>query len=117
MHSAVMGGRSELPPGIRYSPHWTLDEELRGAQTPTHLGRVLADLAIGHIRARSPQAKGRIERLWRTLQDRLIGELRLRGIATRVAANAFLPLFIADYNPRFAHPPADPTPVVATPAA
>lgn len=95
---------------VRNDPHWTLDEELRGAQEPTHLGRVLAELGIGYIRARSPQAKGRIERLWRTLQDRLIVELRLRGIATRAAANAFLPLFIADYNRRFARPPADPTP-------
>jgi transposase len=95
---------------VRNDPHWSLDEELRGAQDPTHLGRVLAELGIGYIRARSPQAKGRIERLWRTLQDRLVAELRLRGIATRDAANAFLPLFIADYNRRFAHPPADPLP-------
>ena len=95
---------------VRTDPHWSLEEELRGAQDPTHLGRVLAELGIGYIRARSPQAKGRIERLWRTLQDRLIGELRLRGIATLAAANAFLPLFIADYNRRFARPPADPTP-------
>jgi transposase len=95
---------------VRNDPHWTLDEELRGAQDPTHLGRVLAELGIGYIRARSPQAKGRIERLWRTLQDRLIAELRLRGITTRAAANAFLPLFIADYNRRFARPPADPHP-------
>ena len=95
---------------VRNDPHWTLDEELRGAQAPTHLGRVLMDLGIGYVRARSPQAKGRIERLWRTLQDRLIVELRLQGITTREAANAFLPLFIADYNRRFAHPPVDPTP-------
>lgn len=95
---------------VRNDAHWTLDEELRGAQDPTHLGRVLADLGIGYIRARSPQAKGRIERLWRTLQDRLIAELRLHGIATRAAANAFLPQFIADYNRRFARPPADPIP-------
>jgi transposase len=95
---------------IRTDSHWTLDEELRGTQDPTHLGRVLVDLGIGYIRARSPQAKGRIERLWGTLQDRLSVELRLRGIATREAANAVLPLFIADYNRRFAHPPADPTP-------
>src|SRR5262245_57474417 len=87
---------------VRNDPHWTLEEELRGLQDPTHLGRVLAELGIGYIRARSPQAKGRIERLWRTLQDLLIGELRLRGIATREAANALLPLFIADYNRRFA---------------
>ena len=95
---------------VRNDPHWSLDEELRGAQDPTHLGRVLRDLGIGYIRARSPQAKGRIERLWHTLQDRLIVELRLQGIPTREAANAFLPLFIADYNRRFAHPPVDPTP-------
>ena len=56
---------------VRSDPHWSLEEELRGAQDPTHLGRVLAELGIGYIRARSPQAKGRIERLWRTLQDRL----------------------------------------------
>jgi transposase len=95
---------------VRTDDHWALDEQLRGAQDPTHLGRVLAELGIGYIRARSPQAKGRIERLWRTLQDRLVAELRLRAIATREAANAFLPLFIADYNRRFARPPADPTP-------
>jgi transposase len=95
---------------VRSDSHWSLEEELRGAQDPTHLGRVLADLGIGYIRARSPQAKGRIERLWRTLQDRLTAELRLHGIATPAAANAFLPLFIADYNRRFARPPADPTP-------
>jgi hypothetical protein len=95
---------------VRNDPHWSLEEELRGAQDPTHLGRVLVDLGIGYIRARSPQAKGRIERLWRTLQDRLIAELRLQGVPTYEAATAFLPLFIADYNRRFAHPPADPTP-------
>jgi transposase len=95
---------------VRNDPHWTLEEELHGAQAPTHLGRVLVDLGIGYIRARSPQAKGRIERLWRTLQDRLIVELRLQGITSSEAATAFLPLFIADYNRRFAHPPADPIP-------
>lgn len=95
---------------VRSDQHWSLEEELRGAQDPTHLGRVLAELGIGYIRARSPQAKGRLERLWRTLQDRLVAELRLHGIATLEAANAFLPAFSADYNRRFARPPADPTP-------
>ena len=60
--------------------------------------------------AGSPQAKGRIERLWRTLQDRLVVELRLQGLATLEAANAFLPAFLADFNRRFAHPAADATP-------
>jgi transposase len=95
---------------VRTDDHWSLDEELRGTQDPTHLGRVLAELGIGYIRAHSPQAKGRIERLWRTLQDRLRGELRLRGIHTPAAANAVLPEFLADYNRRFAHAPTDPTP-------
>jgi hypothetical protein len=95
---------------VRTDDHWSLDEELRGTQDPTHLGRVLAELGIGYIRAHSPQAKGRIERLWRTLQDRLRGELRLRGIHTPAAANAVLPDFLADYNRRFAQAPTDPTP-------
>jgi hypothetical protein len=63
-----------------------------GAAQGSRLVAHLAGSGIGCIRARSPQAKGRIERLWRTLQDRLIVELRLRRIATRDAANAFLPL-------------------------
>jgi hypothetical protein len=70
---------------------------------------MLQELGIGYIAARSPQAKGRIERLWQTLQDRLVSELRLRGIATLEAANAFLPEFLADYNRRFTRAPADPT--------
>jgi hypothetical protein len=93
---------------VRNDPHWTLAEELAGTQAPTHFGRILQDLGIGFIAARSPQAKGRIERFWQTLQDRLVSELRLRGIATLEAANAFLPLFLADLNTRFARPPADP---------
>ena len=62
---------------------------------------MLQELGVGYIQARSPQAKGRIERLWATLQDRLVSELRLRGVATRAAANAFLPRFLADFNRRF----------------
>jgi hypothetical protein len=93
---------------VRNDSHWSLEEELQGAQHPTHFGRILQDLGVGYIPAGSPQAKGRIERLWRTLQDRLVVELRLRGLATLEAANAFLPAFLADFNRRFAHPPADP---------
>jgi hypothetical protein len=92
---------------VRNDPHWTLEEELQGAQAPTHFGQILRTLAIGFRAAGSPQAKGRIERLWRTLQDRLVVELRLRGSTTRAAANAFLPEFRADFNRRFAHPPAE----------
>src|SRR5512132_1883661 len=92
---------------VRNDAHWTLAEELRGTQDPTHFGRILQALGIGYIAARSPQAKGRIERFWQTLQDRLVSELRLRGIATLEAANTFLPEFLADLNARFARAPAD----------
>jgi len=94
----------------RNDRHWTLAEELQGEQDPTHFGRMLKALGIGFIRAHSPQAKGRIERLWATLQDRLTSELRLRGIHTLEAGNAFLPEFLADYTRRFARPPADSAP-------
>jgi transposase len=95
---------------VRNDPHWSLEEELQGAQHPTQFGRILHDLGIGYIPAGSPQAKGRIERLWRTLQDRLVVELRLAGIRTPEDATAFLPAFLADFNRRFAHPATDPTP-------
>ena len=95
----------------RNDPHWTLAEQLRGAQDPTHFGRMLQALGIGFIQAGSPQAKGRIERLWGTLQDRLTSELRLRGLSTLEAGNAFLPEFLADFAPRFVHPPTDPASV------
>ena len=92
---------------VRNDNHWTLEEQLAGQQDLTQFGTMLAELAIGFIAAHSPQAKGRIERLWETLQDRLVSELRLRGIATTEAAEAFLPEFIRDYNARFARPPRE----------
>jgi len=92
---------------VRNDDHWSLEEELAGAQDPTQFGHMLAELAIGYLAATSPQAKGRIERLWQTLQDRLVAELRLRGITSYAAAEAYLPEFIADYNRRFAQPPRE----------
>jgi len=75
-------------------------------QLPTQVGRALAQLGIEHIPAYSPQARGRSERAFGTLQDRLPKELRLAGIATVAAANRFLAeVFIADYNARFAVAP------------
>src|SRR5499426_2765333 len=94
----------------RNDQHWTLAEELRGREDPTHFGRMLQDLGIGFIAARSPQAKGRIERLWGTLQDRLVSELRLRACRTLEQANAFLPEFLASFRQRFARPAAQPIP-------
>jgi transposase len=86
----------------------TLDEELAGLPPMSQVQRMMAELGIESITAHSPQAKGRIERLWGTLQDRLTKELRLAGVTTLEAANAFLPGFITRYNARFAQPPRDP---------
>jgi transposase len=74
----------------RNDAYWTVAEQLAGQQTPTHLGRALAELGIQQIPAYSPQAKGRVERLWRTCQDRLVSELRLAQAATLEQANAVL---------------------------
>ena len=92
---------------VRNDTHWSLEEELLGAQHPTHFGAILRDLGIGYIAAHSPQAKGRVERLWATLQDRLVAELRLREITTVAAAEIFLPTYLVDHNRRFAQPPGD----------
>jgi transposase len=101
---AVYGDRLNLL--VRNDRYWSVEEELAGVRFPTHLGRMLQDLGTGYIAAHSPQAKGRIERLWATLQDRLVSELRLRGVSSVEAAEAFLPAFIADFNRRFGKPPA-----------
>jgi transposase len=90
----------------RNDNHWTLAEQLAGKQTPTQLGRALEQLGIQQIPAYSPQAKGRIERAWRTCQDRLVSELRLAQASTLDPANAVLQNFCADYNRRFARPAA-----------
>lgn len=100
----VYGDRLNLL--VRNDAHWSVEEQLAGTQSPTHLGRILQELGIGYIAARSPHAKGRVERLWGTLQDRLVSELRLRGIHTAEAAQAYVPAFIADFNRRFGKPPA-----------
>src|SRR5271157_1198028 len=93
----------------RNDAHWTLAEQLAGKQSPTQLGRALDQLGIQQIPAYSPQAKGRIERAWRTCQDRLVSELRLARATTLPQANAVLERFCADYNQRFARPAADAT--------
>ncbi|MFP3244729.1 MAG: ISNCY family transposase [Paraburkholderia sp.] len=71
----------------------------------TQFGRALYELNIDAFCANTSQAKGRVERANLTLQDRLVKELRLRGISTREAANAYAPSFIADFNRRFGKPP------------
>jgi transposase len=91
----------------RNDSHWTLAEQLAGKQAPTQLGRALEELGIEQIPAYSPQAKGRIERAWRTCQDRMVSELRLARATTLPQANAVLARFCADYNQRFARPAAE----------
>ena len=74
----------------------------------TQFGRAMTELAIEIICANSPQAKGRVERVNQTLQDRLVKELRLQGISNPEQANAYMPAFMADFNRRFGVSPANP---------
>ena len=85
----------------------TLEDELAGRIPQSQIQRLLSELGIESIPAHSPQAKGRVERLWGTLQDRLTKELRLAGISSLEEANAFLPGFIEHFNAHFAKPPRD----------
>lgn len=79
------------------------------SEEPTQFGRALEQLGIESIQANSPQAKGRVERANQTLQDRLVKEMRLQGISSQEAANAWLPQFIRAFNRRFAVAPAVPS--------
>ena len=89
----------------RNDEHWTLQEQLLGEQTPTQVGQALRALGIEPIFALSPQAKGRVERLFNTLQDRLVQELRLARITTPEKATLFVNgSFKADFNARFSKP-------------
>lgn len=86
----------------------TVDEQLAGVTVnDTQLGRALKQLGITLIKARSPQAKGRIERLWETLQSRLPIEFAIEGITTIDAANAFMEKYVDEYNAQFAVDPTD----------
>jgi transposase len=91
----------------RNDSHWTLEEQLAGRQEPTQVGLSLEALGIRPIAALSPQAKGRIEKLFGTLQDRLGAELRREGIHTLEEANRFLKRFIKRFNHRFAVNPRE----------
>ena len=84
----------------------TLEQELAGEGEPlSNFGKAMAELGIEHIKATTPQAKGRVERLWGTLQDRLVIELRLLGITTLEGANEVLPQLIQKHNTQFAVTP------------
>lgn len=91
--------------GVFRSTHASQKDRTSGL---TQFGRALYELNIDIICANTPQAKGRVERANQTLQDRLVKELRLRGIDTIDAANHYAPEFIDDFNARFGKPPRNP---------
>ncbi|MGA8554389.1 MAG: ISNCY family transposase [Candidatus Acidiferrales bacterium] len=102
---AFYGDRSGV--FVRNDDNWTVEEQLAGKRQPTQFGRALAQLGITFIAAHSPQAKGRVERLWGVLQDRLSSELRLAKADDIDSANTVLRKFAADYNRRFARQPRE----------
>jgi hypothetical protein len=94
---------------FRRSDAMLLREQLRGEKAHSHFGRALHELGIEWIAAHSPQAKGRIERLFETLQDRLVKEMRLTGIDSIAAANHFLETrFLPQWEERFSVAPRNP---------
>jgi len=88
--------------------HPSEDELLRGEEASTQFERATQELGIKIIHAHSPQAKGRIERVFATLQDRLVKELRLASIATLEEANRFLESYLPRFNAQFEHDPREP---------
>lgn len=92
----------------RNDRNWTREEQLAGRQEPTQVRRALDELGIQVIYALSPQAKGRVERLWGTLQDRLVSELRLAGAVNADSANSVLERYRLAHNARFSVKPFDP---------
>lgn len=93
---------------------WTLAEQLAGRREPTQVGRALDTLGIQLILAQSPQAKGRVERCWDTLQDRLVKELRRADARTLEQANAVLAGYLPRYRGRFTVAAAEPEPAYRT---
>jgi transposase len=89
----------------------TLREQLTGQRSLTQVGRALEALGIAWVPAGSPQAKGRSERAWGTLQDRLVSELRRAGATSREEADAVLERFVPRFNARFGVPAAVAQPV------
>jgi transposase len=98
-------------PGALYSDKYSVFRKTganKDGNSVTHFGRAMYELNIDTFCANSSPAKGRVERAHQTLQDRLVKELRLRGINTVAEANAYAPIFMAAYNSRFAKPPRSP---------
>jgi transposase len=104
-----------LPMGVYLDKHTTykstakasIEDQLNDSPALSEFERALKELGVEVIHANSPQAKGRIERLFGTLQDRLVKEMRLRGIRTLEEANAFLEEYLPIYNRRFSVSPKE----------
>ena len=95
-------------PPKKVNDHITIEEQLNGREKGiTQFGRIVEELGISMFPANSPQAKGRVERLWETLQSRLVTEFRINKIKTIEDANAFFPEYIKIYNSKFAVKPAN----------
>jgi Homeodomain-like domain len=84
----------------------TVEEQLAGVKPTSQFGRAVGELGVELIPAHSPQAKGRVERLFQTFQDRVIKEMRLAEVSTLEAANQFLARYLPIYNQRFTVQPA-----------
>ena len=83
----------------------TVEEEIEGIKPMSEFQRAMNELGVEVIHANSPQAKGRIERTFKTFQDRVIKEMRLQGIKTIAQANNFLEEYLPEYNRRFSKEP------------
>ena len=95
----------------RHSIFWTdreptIEEQLKNQRPTTEVGRGLQELGVTLIPAGSPQAKGRIERLWGTFQDRLVSELRRAGAKNQAQAQVLLEGHLPEHNHKFSKPPA-----------
>ena len=86
----------------------TVAEQLAGVEPLSQFGRALSELGVALIPVHSPQAKGRVERLFKTFQDRVIKEMRLAGVSTLEAANQFLEGYLPIYHQRFSVHPVQP---------
>jgi hypothetical protein len=104
-----------IPISVYFDKHTTykstaepsIEDEINGTEPLSEFGRALRELGVNLIYAHSPQAKGRVERMFNTLQDRLVKEMTLRGINTIEGANTFLKSYLSSHNKRFAVKPKE----------
>jgi len=104
-----------IPMSVYFDKHTTykstaapsIEDEINGTEPLSEFGRALKELGVELIHAHSPQAKGRVERMFHTLQDRLVKEMTLRGINTIEEANQYMKSYLSSHNKRFAVQPKE----------